>query len=346
VSDYPFVSVVMPVRNEADYIERSLGAVLAQDYPIELMEILVVDGMSTDGTRDVVARLQAGRHNLRLISNQRMIVPTGLNLALAVAAGEIIIRVDGHCEIASDYVRRCVEHLRSGCAEAVGGPLETVGETPLAQAIATVMSSGFGVGGSSFRTVSDKTMFTDTVPFPAYTRAIIDRAGPYDEELVRNQDDEYNYRLLQIGGRILLADDVRSRYYSRSTLRSLWRQYLQYGYWKVRVAQKHLRQMRVRQFVPPLFVLALSTGLLVAPLSTVGLWLFGCVSGSYAIANLMASVVVARSRKPSNPALLPPAFAAIHLAYGLGFLYGLIRFSGRWLDRGSTTAELRHFTHG
>ncbi len=155
---------------------------------------------------------------------------------------------------ASSYVRRCVEHLLAGGVEAVGGPIETVGETDEAQAIALAMSSWFGVGGSGFRTVKDRATLVETVAFPAYTRQTVQRIGPFDEELVRNQDDEYNYRLLKHGGRILLSPDIRSRYYSRSSLRSLWRQYYQYGFWKVRVMQKHPRQMRWRQFVPPAFV--------------------------------------------------------------------------------------------
>src|SRR4030095_7407833 len=162
-------------------------------------------------------------------------VATGLNGALREARGEIVVRVDGHCEVAPDYLRCCVSHLVHDGVEAVGGPLETIGESVIARAIATAMSFRFGVGGSAFRVVKSGTQFTDTVAFPAYTRAVIDRAGPFDEELVRNQDDEYNYRLRKLGVKILLAADVRSRYYSRATLRKLGSQYFQYGYWKVRV---------------------------------------------------------------------------------------------------------------
>jgi glycosyltransferase involved in cell wall biosynthesis len=333
MENLPFVTVIIPIRNEAAYIRRSLDAVLAQDYPPDLIEIIIADGMSDDSTREIIKAMQVKHSNLRLIDNPGRIVPTGMNLALEQARGEIIVRVDGHCEIAPDYVRRCVEHLMHDGVGGVGGPLETLGETFLAQVIALAMSSSFGVGGSAFRTVNDRTMLSDTVAFPAYRRELIERAGPYDEELVRNQDDEYNYRLRKMGAKILLAADVRSTYYSRSSLRSLWRQYYQYGYWKVRVMQKHPLQMRLRQFVPPLFVAALLIALTAASVSVAGRWLLGLVLGAYLVVNLGASIVTARKRDWRGLLLLPLTFAILHLAYGFGFLVGLVKFWNRWGDR-------------
>ncbi len=163
----------------------------------------------------------------------------------------------------------------------VGGPLETVGESLTARAIAAAMSSRFGVGGSAFRLADSETQFTDTVAFPAYQRAVIDAAGPFDEELVRNQDDEYNYRLRKLGVKILLARDVRSQYFSRATLTKLWSQYFQYGYWKVRVMQKHPRQMQLRQFVPPLFVITLIAFLLLSPFVPVAGTLLALLASVY-----------------------------------------------------------------
>jgi hypothetical protein len=334
----PLVSVLMPIREEAQHVERSLGSVLAQDYPADRLEVLVADGMSQDGTREIVASLAAGRGNVRLLDNPRGIVATGLNAAIAQARGEIFVRVDGHCEIAPDYVRRCVDHLVAGRAEGVGGPLETVGETRVARAIALAMSSRFGVGGSPFRTLRGQTRLVDTVAFPAYRRDVVERAGPFDEELVRNQDDEYNYRLRKLGARILLADDVRSRYWSRSSLSSLWRQYFQYGFWKVRVMQKHPRQMRPRQFAPPLFagaLLVLAAGSLFLPAARLAL---GLLAGSYALFLAVASVRLA-AREPESLSVVPVALASLHVAYGLGFLTGLVRFWNRWGDSGALAAS-------
>jgi len=328
--EYPLVSVIMPVRNEAAYIARSLGAVLAQDYPAGRLEILVVDGMSDDGTRQAVLAQAAADPRVRLLDNPAGIVPPGLNVGIGQARGEIIVRVDGHCEIASDYVRRCVQHLLAGHdgapVEAVGGPIETIGETDEAAAIALAMSSWFGVGGSAFRTIKDRPLLVETVAFPAYRRATLQRLGPFDEEMVRNQDDEYNYRLLKSGGRILLSPDIRSRYYSRGSLRSLWRQYYQYGYWKVRVMQKHPRQMRVRQFAPPAFVAGLlgsaALGLVLRPFRR----LLGAVLALYLAANVVASLSLGREHAPRLLVIHP----ILHLSYGLGFLVGLAHFAGRF----------------
>ena len=334
VGTVPFVSVIMPVRNEADFLAESLGAVLAQDYPAEQMEVLVADGMSTDATREIVSDLAAKHpgYSVRLLDNPGRIVATGFNAALRIAKGDIIVRIDGHCRIARDYISRCVDHLNRDSADGVGGSINTIATTAVGRAIAAVMSSPFGVGGSAFRTVKDRTMLVDTVPFPAYTRRAIEMAGAFDEELVRNQDDEYNYRLRKLGARILLASDVKSDYYSRTSLRSLWRQYFQYGFYKVRVMQKHVRQMQPRQFIPPAFVIVLFGGASVAPFNLMlrRLWLL--VLLTYGAATLAASIAAVRRSGWSRPWLVPVAFPILHISYGLGFLVGLVHFAGRTSD--------------
>ncbi len=339
--ELPFVSLIMPVRNEAAYIARSLGAVLAQDYPADRLEILVVDGMSDDGTREAVRALQATRPTLHLIDNPARIVPPALNIGLRHARGEIVVRVDGHCEIAPNYVSHCVSHLLEDGIDAVGGPIETVGETDEAQAIALAMSSWFGVGGSAFRTIQDRALLVETVAFPAYPRETLGRLGPFDEELVRNQDDEYNYRLLKSGGRILLSPDIRSRYYSRSSLRSLWRQYYQYGYWKVRVMQKHPRQMRLRQFVPAAFVAALVGSAALGALFRPFWWLLALTLALYAVADLAASLSLGQAHGWRYAPRLLIIHPILHLSYGLGFLAGLARFAGRFRAPGRSWQPAR-----
>jgi succinoglycan biosynthesis protein ExoA len=330
--DRPFVSVLMPVRNEAAFIQRSMAAVLAQDYPRDRMEVIIADGLSNDGTREIIKAVQLQNSNLNLIDNPGKIVSTGLNAALRVAKGEIIIRVDGHCEVAGDYVSRCVSHLTDRKVDCVGGPLETVGETYAARVIAAAMSSSFGVGGSAFRVGAKEAKFVDTVAFPGFRRETIQFAGPFDEELVRNQDDEYSYRVRKLGGHILLAPDIQSRYFSRTSFRKLWKQYFQYGYWKVRVLQKHSRQMSARQFVPPLFVITLLLLGLTAPFFMASKWLLVATLGAYGILNLGATIAAAARTGWRFFPLLPVAFTIIHLAYGAGFLVGICRFWNRWGD--------------
>lgn len=333
MNNVPFVSIILPVRNEVGYIERCLHSIFIQDYRGE-MEILVVDGMSTDATRKIINdyALQNPQHNIQILDNPGRIVPTGMNIALHQAKGEIIIRADGHCIIAPDYVRKCVEHLQKDAVDGVGGPMESIGETQMAKAIAIGMSSPFGVGNSAFRTTSGKSMLVDTVPFPAYTRQIIERAGLYDEELVRNQDDEYNYRIRELGGRIFLTDDVRSTYFSRTSLKRLWMQFYQYGYFKVRVLQKHPRQMSLRQFVPPVFVFALMLSLIFSFFLSIRVLALP-VPLLYFTANILASLYTASSRGWKYLPYLMVIFSILHLSYGSGFLVGLFKFWNRWGDK-------------
>lgn len=326
----PLVSVIMPVRNEADFIECSLSAVLAQNYPHELMEIIIADGQSTDETREIIEKIKCKTGiQITVVENPERIAPTGLNRAIAAAKGDIIVRVDGHCEIEKDYVANCVKHLEAGKAEGVGGPIETIGDGLQAQAIAVAMSSAFGVGGSAFRTIDNREILVDTVAFPGYKREVLEKAGAFNEELVRNQDDEFNYRIRKMGGRILLAPDVRSRYYSRSNFKSLWRQYFQYGYWKVRVLQLHPKQMSVRQFVPFVFVSTVILFALLSLFSFVGVIALVMILGLYLTANLFAAAQSASRLNIRALPFLSLSFAILHFAYGLGFLFGLFAFAGK-----------------
>lgn len=326
------VSVIMPVRNEAAFIRNSLGALLQQTYPEKLMEVIVADGMSTDSTREAINELAAdAKISIRIVDNPKLIAPSGLNRAIEEARGEIIIRVDGHCEVDARFVENCVAILRSGAADGVGGPIETVGDSRRAQAIALAMSSTFGVGGSAFRTIDDREMYTDTVAFPGYTREILSKAGAFNEELVRNQDDEYNYRIRKLGGRILLSPKIRSRYYSRSTFTSLVRQYFEYGYWKVRILQLHPAQMSLRQFVPFIFVMMLILSALLSIFTVAGLWVLLALAGSYLLANFAASVYTARKKIDAIP-LLSLSYLILHFSYGFGSLVGLVSFRNRWRE--------------
>ncbi|OLE67512.1 MAG: hypothetical protein AUG09_02150 [Acidobacteria bacterium 13_1_20CM_2_68_7] len=321
----------MPVRNEAAFIARSLAAALDQDYPPGLMEVIVADGRSEDATRDAVRGMMRHHANLKLIDNPSRIVPTGLNRAIREAKGDVIIRVDGHTLVARDYVSECVAALRRTGADNVGGPMRARGEGRFGRAVAAATSSPFGVGGARFH-YSEKEEWVDTVYMGAWLRRVFDRAGLFDEEMVRNQDEELNYRLLDRGGRILLSPRIRSSYTVRGSARSLWRQYLQYGYWKVRVIQKHPRQVRLRHLVPPAFAAALVGSAIAACLAPRTALFWGAVPASYAAANLLASVASARRVGWSLLAHLVLAYAILHISYGFGFLAGAAKFCMRWRE--------------
>jgi len=326
----PLVSVILPIRNEARHIGRTLRAVLGQNYPVERMEVIVADGMSTDATREIVRQWQAEHPRLRLIDNPARIVPAGMNAAMGAARGAILVRIDGHCRIGPDHVRYCVARLEQDGVEGVGGPIRTVGHTLLGRTIAAAMSSTFGVGGSTFRVGSREAIPVDTVPFPAYTAALVRRAGPYDATLACNEDDEYNYRLRKLGATLLLAPELESRYYCRGSLRALARQYVRYGLWKVRVLQKHPRQMQTRHFAPGLFIAVLVTCFALAPWLTTARWLGAAAPAAYATVALAASVAVAARHGWRMVGLLPIVFAVLHVSYGIGFLCGLVRFAPHW----------------
>jgi succinoglycan biosynthesis protein ExoA len=193
------------------------------------------------------------------------------------------------------------------------------------------MSSSFGVGGSAFRTIDNREMYTDTVAFPGYKRAVIEKTGLFNEELVRNQDDEYNFRIRKLGGRILLSPRIRSRYYSRATFKRLWWQYYEYGYWKVRVMQLHPRQMSPRQLIPAAFVVSLMIAALLATFSNIGRVAFILVAVSYLLANWGAAAVTAKTRIWSIP-FLSLSFAILHFSYGIGFLIGLFAHGVHWFQ--------------
>lgn len=327
----PFISIIMPVYNEEPFIHRSLGALLEQSYPKELMEIIIADGMSSDNTRAIITQISnASNTPILLIDNPERVATKGINLAIAKAIGEIIIQVDGHCQIDRNYVANCVKHLQEDEAECVGGPIETVGETFRAKAIATAMSSTFGVGRSAFRTVNNREMYVDIVPFPSYKREILERVGAFNEEFLCNHDDEYNYRLRKLGGRILLSPNIRSRYYSRNTFKELWQQYFLYGCWKVRVLQLHPKQMSLRQFVPLGFVSTIIGLALASLFSITAQNALLTILVLYILANLAATFNATRKTEIKLFPFVFLSFFILHFSYGLGFIYGLFAFWGNW----------------
>ena len=323
----PHVSVIIPCRNEARYIRRSLESLLAGDYPGDLMEVLVVDGTSDDGTPDIVNELARRDPRIHLLQNPKRIVPTAMNIGISNAQGAVIVRMDAHNEYPPDYVSGLVSWLERTGADNVGGAWITVpaDDSVTARAIALALAHPFGVGNAQFRLGVTAPTKVDTVPFGCFRRELFDRIGLFDEELVRNQDDELNFRILRSGGTIVLVPDIVSRYYARPSLGQLARMYFQYGYFKPLVAFKIGRVMTARQLAPPALALALVATAALAPWFPRTRLALVLLLASYLAALLLGAVTAGRGRSASIKAALLAAFLTLHLSYGFGFLAGSAR---------------------
>jgi len=321
----PAVSVIVPCRNEKDHIEACVSSILKQETRDAEFEIIVADGMSEDGTREILQRLANENSRLHLIDNPARTTSMGLNVAIRAARGRIIIRMDAHTEYAPDYIHECVTALEFSGAENVGGPARTRANGYVQSAIATAFHSPFSVGGAAFHDVEHEG-YVDTVTYGCWPREVFDRIGLFDEELARNQDDEFNLRITRAGGRIWQCPRIKSWYYPRGSLGELFRQYVQYGYWKVRVIQKHKSPASFRHLVPGSFVFSLVLLPLVSlwwPLA-ISLWM--ALLGGYSLASAVASFASSARAGWRFFPLLPVVFACFHFGYGYGFLRGILDF--------------------
>jgi glycosyltransferase involved in cell wall biosynthesis len=337
-----FVSVLVPCRNEVRHIRIFLQSLLAQQLGPGLeCEILIADGMSDDGTRDVLGEWQSRFKALVVIDNHNQTVSSGLNAAILRANGDIIVRMDVHSEYAPDYIQQCVNVLDETGADNVGGPALACGTTYVQKAICVAYRFPFGCGGARFHDPYYEGL-VDTVTYGCWRRSTLERIGLFDEMLVRNQDDELNLRLARQGGKIWQTPRIRSWYYPRASLAALGRQYGQYGYWKVYVMRKHRLPASWRHLAPGTFVAALLLFGITAPFAAVSAAILKMIVGTYAVANLGASVVACR--KPENLVLLsimPVVFATYHLSYGLGFLRAMLDIAFHRRPAGSAIELVR-----
>ena len=326
---YEKVTVIMPCRDEMNYIAACLDSILANDYPKDLLEVLVIDGMSNDGTRAVIQRYCDKHSNIRMLDNPKQFVPSALNLAIREAKGDIIIRVDAHSHYDKDYIAKSVWALNTHKADNAGGIWIIVPRTDtlIGQSIVHVLHHPFGVGNAHYRLNPVKPKWVDTVFGGCYRRELFDRIGYFNEALRRGQDLEFNQRLKKAGGKILLDPEIVSHYYARSDLRSFIKHNWRNGMWAV-LPFLYSRVIPVgwRHLVPFLFVsalLACSTAALVSP---IGRWMLLALVGTYGTANILASMQVAmKERNPIFLLTMPAMFTAMHLSYGFGSLCGFIK---------------------
>jgi succinoglycan biosynthesis protein ExoA len=319
------VSIVVPCRNEKDQIETTLKSILAQQPPPGGFEVIVADGMSDDGTRSMLSKLAKENSRLRIVDNPGYMVSTGLNASIREASGSVIMRMDAHTQYAPDYVCNCLEILRTTGADNVGGAWVARGTGMIGRAIAAALQSPFSFGSTRGHNPNYEGM-VDTVYLGCWPRHVFDRIGMFDEELVRNQDDEFNLRLTRAGGKIWQSPRIRSWYRPRGSIRALFRQYMQYGYWKVRVIQKHRIPASVRHLIPGVFVLSLILLALAAPWLGIAAWCWIALLGLYFVCNLVASILTAARFGWTLFPLLPLVFASCHFGYGYGFLRGVSDF--------------------
>src|SRR6266851_4485219 len=272
-SESAHVSVIVACRNEIAYIHSFLDSLFWQDLGGTRIEVLIADGMSDDGTRQVLERYRRNCPTLLVIDNPDKITSAGLNAAIHAARVEIIIRMDAHTEYAPDYIRRCLAVLNETSADNVGGPALTRADGYLGRAIAFAYHSAFSCGGAKFHD-AEYEGYVDTVPYGCWRKSTLERIGLFDESLSRNQDDELNLRLISSGGRIWQSPKITSWYRPRATLTALFRQYFQYGFWKVSVIRNHAKPGSWRHLIPGACLLI---GVVLL-LGAVGASLSGCAS--------------------------------------------------------------------
>lgn len=311
------------MRDEEAYIRACLRSVLDQDYPKELTEVLIIDGMSRDASRSIAEDFINKHSYVKLLDNPHQTTTHALNKGVRLSAGDVIVRVDAHSCIEPDYLRSVVEALKRTEADNVGGLMRPVGRSLMEKAIALAMCSPFGVGGGKFH-YCEKEIFVDTVYLGAYRREVFEKIGLYDQEAHYSEDDELNYRLIKSGGKILLSPTIRSRYFPRSSLSALWKQYYNYGRGKARTVKTHGRLPAWRHVVPSIWVLSIFGCLALYFASPSFGWLCIVILGSYLISAVFVTARISLRKGWKYLPLLPTIFATLHVGYGIGFLRGIV----------------------
>jgi succinoglycan biosynthesis protein ExoA len=329
----PKVSVIVPCYNEQSTIRLLLEALHEQTYPRAEIEVIIADGLSTDGTREAIAAFQNDFSDLsvRVVKNANRSIPSALNRAIEAARGEIILRLDGHSKPYPDYVANCIAAHQAGRGDNVGGVWEICpsADTWIAKSIAVAAAHPLGVGDALYRHTKHAAE-VDTVPFGSFRRALIERIGYFDESLLTNEDYEFNARVRKSGGKIWLDPSIRSVYYARPTLLELIRQYWRYGFWKWRMLRRYPDTLRWRQALPPLFVLSVVSLVILSLFLPFARLVLAAELALYFFIMIVAGLLAAlQQRKPYLLAGLPLAIPAMHASWGSGFLWSLLTSSAQ-----------------
>lgn len=331
----PIVSVVMPVYNEEKYIEKCIDSLLLQDYPIENMEWIFVDGCSKDKTVELIEAYRVKYPELiKILNNPNKIVPYAMNIGISASSGRFIVRLDAHADYAIDYISKCVHYLEETDAENVGGVAETKANGFVGNAIAKMLSSRFGVGNSQFRT-NGKSGYVDTVPFGAFKREVFSKYGGYDERLVRNQDNEMNFRIRKNGGKIYLANDIRLSYYCRDSVSGIASMARKNGMWNIITMKLCPGSMGVRHFIPLAFVASI-VALALLGFAHFSFWLLLLAElALYLFLDILFSIRLSSGVKEFFVILL--LFPIFHITYGIGSLVGITKLFSKKFKKGNYT---------
>jgi glycosyltransferase involved in cell wall biosynthesis len=325
-SGTPVISVIIPMRNEAETISRCLGSLLVQTIPLSQYEVLVVDGMSDDKSAKVVHELQAGFPNLLLLTNPRCTMPAGMNIGLRSARAPIVMVAGAHTSYPSRYLENCLKYLDTTGADVVGGPLITAARSRefVPTVIAAILGSRFGVGNADFRT-GLKEGWTDTVPYGAYRKEVFDRCGMYNERLVRAQDCELHARFRHKGARIYQTPALLTYYHPVSTFQALWRKAFLDGKWQLFAVAQNPQSFALRRFIPAL-LLVLLTGLAILTVFVHRTWvLIAILLFAYLLAGLYFGSTQSRKSAFLTRVSLPFCAFPFHVSYGAGTMAGLWR---------------------
>jgi len=328
-SPFPFVSIIIPCRNEENFIGATLENIIGQDYPKDKLEVFVIDGESTDGTNAITLQVATVNPFIHVLNNPEKVVPPALNMAIRRSKGDVIIRMDAHSIYPKDYISSLVKNLVELKADNVGGVwiTEKGAGTLIADAIAVATSHPFGIGNAQYRLGGKNPMQVDTVPFGCYRKEVFEKIGLFDEDLIRNQDDEFNGRLIKSGGKIFLIPSIKIQYYARATLLKMSTMFYQYGLFKPLVNIKLKYPATLRQLVPPVLVLSI---LLLGVLSFFHSFLFSLFALEviiYLMGVFLVSFFISIRKGLMIFLPLIVTFPIIHFSYGMGYLRGIIRFT-------------------
>ena len=319
------LSVIIPCRNEVNYIEECIEAIFSNQLPNHFeLKVIVVDGCSDDGTLELIQKLTSKYENLFLCENTLKLTPFAFNLGIHFSKADFYQIIGARHIVSTNYLLKSIEILQKDSSVwCVGGRLINEYTNDSSRIISKAMDTSFGMGLGNFR-ILEKSDFTDTVTSPMYPSWVFDKIGYFDEELIRNQDDDFNFRVTKAGGKIWFEHDISLRYYVRGNYKGLYKQFFQYGYWKVFVNKKHGEVTTLRQLVPPLFVLYL----LILPFILMFSLILGSIFSIGLILYIFLAAIVAYKKSLVVKEFFGifKTFPILHYSYGLGYLQGIIHF--------------------